>query len=71
MPERSAIHRELIDTAIEELEHFKLVFELMQERKINFSASINKDPYVKLLIKQMHSSGEKGSWIIYSWKYSF
>ncbi len=58
-PERSAIHRELIDTAIEELEHFKLVFELMQERKINFSPAINEDPYIKLLIKQMHSSGEK------------
>ncbi|NOT36089.1 MAG: tRNA-(ms[2]io[6]A)-hydroxylase [Saprospiraceae bacterium] len=58
-PDRSFIHNELIDTAIEELEHFKMVYELMQSRGVPFSSNIQEDPYIKNLNRQMHSGGDK------------
>ncbi len=58
-PDRTHIHSELIDTAIEELEHFKLVYELMQARNVKFASQITEDPYIKNLNRQMHSGGDK------------
>ena len=54
-PDRKEIIPELIDTGIEELEHFKQVYDLMQERGIPLSHSIKEDMYVKGLIKRCHS----------------
>lgn len=54
-PDRYEIHHDLIDTAIEELEHFKLVYNLMRERGIGFSPKITEDPYIKRLMAKMHS----------------
>jgi tRNA-(ms[2]io[6]A)-hydroxylase len=54
-PDRKEILPELIDIAIEELEHFKLVYELMERRGISLAHSIPEDPYIKTLIGRMHS----------------
>ena len=58
-PDRKEIIPELIETGIEELEHFQQVYALMQERGIPLRHSIGEDPYVKALIKQCHSGREE------------
>ena len=54
-PDRKEIIPELIETAIEELEHFQQVYDLMQEKGIPLTHSIGEDLYVKALIKLCHS----------------
>lgn len=54
-PDRVEIIPELIETGIEELEHFQQVYELMQARGISLNHQITEDLYVKRLIKQCHS----------------
>lgn len=54
-PDRKEIIPELIETGIEELEHFQMVYKLMEERGINLSHSIGEDPYIKALLKLCHS----------------
>lgn len=49
-PDRTAIISELIDTAVEELEHFKQVYDIMQQRGVHLPAEIGQDVYVKQLI---------------------
>jgi len=58
-PDRLEIIPELIDTGIEELEHFKQVYELMQSRGLQLTHSIGEDPYVSKLIKRCHSGREE------------
>lgn len=58
-PDRLEILPDLIDTAIEELEHFKLVYELMQSRSIGLQHQIKEDPYIKALIQKLHSGREE------------
>ncbi len=58
-PDRSAIIPELIETAIEELEHFQQVYQLMEKRGLSLTHSIGEDPYVKALIKRCHSGREE------------
>lgn len=58
-PDRKEIIPELIETGIEELEHFQQVYELMEERNIPLLHSIKEDPYVKALIKKCHSGREE------------
>ncbi|MEL6922594.1 MAG: tRNA-(ms[2]io[6]A)-hydroxylase [Bacteroidota bacterium] len=58
-PNRTEIIPELIETAIEELEHFQQVYELMQNRGIQLTHSIGADPYVTALIKKCHSGREE------------
>ena len=58
-PDRSAIIPELIETAIEELEHFQQVVELMHRRGVPLLHSIPEDPYIKGLMKRMHSGIEE------------
>lgn len=58
-PDRTAIIPELIDTALEELEHFQQVYALMQSRGIQLLHSIPEDPYIKGLMKRMHSGIEE------------
>lgn len=52
-PDRNEIIPDLIDTAMEELEHFKQVYMIMQERKVSLPASMPEDPYMKALISNM------------------
>lgn len=54
-PDRVEIIPELIETAVEELEHFQQVYQLMEKRGIRLSHSIGEDVYVKKLIKKCHS----------------
>ena len=54
-PDRVEIIPELIETAIEELEHFQRVYQLLQERGITLQHSIGEDPYAKALVKLCHS----------------
>ncbi|NNE25331.1 MAG: tRNA-(ms[2]io[6]A)-hydroxylase [Saprospiraceae bacterium] len=58
-PDRIEILPELIDTGIEELEHFKQVYDLMKARGIPLLHSIKEDLYVKQLIKKCHSGREE------------
>jgi len=54
-PNRIEIIPELIDTAVEELEHFQMVYKIMAERNIQLQHSIPEDLYIKKLIKSIHS----------------
>lgn len=54
-PDRKEIIPELIETAIEELEHFQQVYDLMRAKGIPLTHSIGEDLYVKALIKLCHS----------------
>ena len=54
-PDRLEIIPELIETGIEELEHFQQVYALMQSRNVSLKPSMGEDVYVMKLIKQCHS----------------
>ncbi|MEP1033355.1 tRNA-(ms[2]io[6]A)-hydroxylase [Ekhidna sp.] len=50
-PNRTEIIPELIETSVEELEHFRDVYAIMQERGIQLSHEIPQDMYIKQLLK--------------------
>lgn len=52
-PDRHEIIPDLIDTALEELEHFKLVYQVMSARGIRLAPSMPEDPYIKALMSNM------------------
>ncbi len=52
-PDRNEIIPDLIDTALEELDHFKLVFEIMRSRGVSLLSSMPEDPYIKSLLALM------------------
>jgi tRNA-(ms[2]io[6]A)-hydroxylase len=54
-PDRVEIIPELIETAIEELEHFQMVYRLMQDNDISLPSKMAEDPYIKALIGKCHS----------------
>ncbi|GJM32238.1 MAG: tRNA-(ms[2]io[6]A)-hydroxylase [Saprospiraceae bacterium] len=54
-PNRIEIIPDLIDTAVEELEHFQQVYAIMAKRGVQLLHSIPEDPYIKSLIKRIHS----------------
>lgn len=54
-PDRLEIIPELIETGIEELEHFQQVYAIMEKRGLQLNHSIGGDPYVQALVKQCHS----------------
>lgn len=58
-PNRVEIIPELIETAIEELEHFQQVYNLMKDRGLGLQHSIGKDPYLDKLLKLCHSGREE------------
>lgn len=58
-PNRTEIIPELIETAIEELEHFEQVYNIMRSRNLQLRHSIGEDKYVSQLIKQCHSGREE------------
>lgn len=58
-PDRLEIIPELIETGVEELEHFQQVYQLMESRGIQLNHSIGEDLYVKALIKLCHSGREE------------
>ena len=52
-PDRSEIISDLIETAIEELDHFNQVYTIMKERGIPLPSSMQEDPYIKALMSLM------------------
>lgn len=58
-PDRKEIIPELIETGIEELEHFQMVYKVMEKRGIPLQHSIGEDPYLKALLKLCHSGREE------------
>ena len=58
-PDRTEILPELIETGIEELEHFKDVYALMEKRGVLLPAEIGQDLYVKALIGHCRSGREE------------
>jgi tRNA-(ms[2]io[6]A)-hydroxylase len=57
-PNRIEIIPELIETAIEELEHFQSVYKLMEARNITLNHEIGEDKYVKKLISYCRDGRE-------------
>ncbi len=57
-PDRVEIIPELIDTAIEELEHFQCVYQIMEERGIQLPQKMEQDLYVQQLIDCCRSGRE-------------
>jgi len=57
-PDRLEIIPELIETAIEELEHFESVYKIMQERGVQLTHEIKQDVYMKQLIDLCRSGKE-------------
>ena len=53
-PDRVAIIPPMIETAIEELEHFQQVFSLMQSRGVNLHMEMKEDIYIKQLMPVTH-----------------
>ena len=58
-PDRLEIIPELIDTAVEELEHFKSVYEIMEERGVKLPAEMGQDMYVKQLVDRCRSGRDE------------
>lgn len=58
-PDRTEIIPELIETAIEELDHFKMVYKIMEERNIALPHEIGEDLYVKQLLKACRNGREE------------
>ncbi len=54
-PDRTEMIPELIETAVEELEHFQQVYTLMEKRGVALAQRMPEDPYIKQLMKKMHS----------------
>ncbi len=58
-PDRVEIIPELIDTAVEELEHFRTVYQIMEKRGIELTHEIGQDIYVKQLLDKCRSGREE------------
>lgn len=58
-PDRREIIPELIETAIEELEHFQAVYEIMQSKGVPLPAQMGKDEYVAQLVNHCRSGREE------------
>src|ERR1043166_958381 len=54
-PDRVEIIPELIETAIEELEHFQQVYAHMSKRGVRLGKEISEDPYIKALLQLCHT----------------
>jgi len=58
-PNRQEIIPELIDTALEELEHFREVYRIMEKRGIPLRHEIEEDLYVKKLLQVCRNGREE------------
>ncbi len=58
-PDKIEIIPELIETALEELVHFKLVYEIMETRGVPLKSEMEKDLYISNLMKTMRSSSNE------------
>jgi tRNA 2-(methylsulfanyl)-N6-isopentenyladenosine37 hydroxylase len=58
-PDKVEIIPELIETALEELEHFKLVYDIMEKRGVKLKPEMPKDTYIQQLMNTCRSSPEE------------
>ena len=58
-PDRTEILPDLIDTALEEMEHFKEVYEVMRQRSLMLKHEITEDLYIKKLLQQLRNGREE------------
>ncbi len=58
-PDRTEIIPELIETALEEMEHFKLVYEVMAARGLKLAHVIPKDLYIENIMKLRRTGREE------------
>lgn len=58
-PDRVEIIPELIETAVEELEHFQSVYQLMEKRGVRLPTRMGQDHYVQKLVKLCHSDRDQ------------
>ncbi len=58
-PDRKEILQDLIDTAIEEMEHFKEVYSVMESKGISLNHEIQKDVYVNKMMKMARDGREE------------
>lgn len=58
-PDRVEIIPDLIDTAVEELQHFRQVYKIMEKRKIPLPKEMNRDIYVRNLIDLCRTTREE------------
>jgi tRNA-(ms[2]io[6]A)-hydroxylase len=58
-PDKTEIIPELIETAVEELEHFQQVYKLMEERGVALKAEMPKDKYIHALLKECRSGRDE------------
>jgi len=58
-PDRIEIIPELIETALEEMEHFRDVYKVMQDQGIQLAHEITEDKYVKELLKICRTGREE------------
>ena len=54
-PDRTEIIPELIETGVEELQHFQQVYAQMSRRGIQLAREITEDPYIKALLQLCHT----------------
>ena len=57
-PDRVEIIPELIETALEEMEHFQSVYQVMEKRGVKLPVEIGQDMYVKHLVDHCRSGRE-------------
>ena len=58
-PDRKEIIPDLIETALEEMVHFRQVYRVMQQRGVNLPHDNEKDPYIKQLLATLRGSSEE------------
>lgn len=58
-PDRVEIIPELIETAVEELEHFQMVYQLMEKRGVPLPSGMGQDPYMHALLKHCKTGREE------------
>lgn len=58
-PDKTEIIPELIETALEELEHFRDVYNIMEKRGVKLQHNIPEDIYMKKLIKLCRSGRDE------------
>jgi len=57
-PDKLEIIPDLIETALEELVHFKMVYEIMEKRGVGLPKEMEKDPYINELMRHIRSKGD-------------
>lgn len=62
-PDRVKIIPDMIETAIEELEHFHQVFALMQRKGIPLNKEMKEDPYLKRLMPLTHGGTQESRFL--------